>query len=224
VTVQDLVIAGIGGMAREAHQMVADINVEVRTWNLLGFLDDDPAMVGTSVHELPVLGGREWLISRSNVAVVLGIGKSPARRVFNQRVAADAGNDIATLIHPSANVGARVEIGAGSIICQGVVITTDAHLGRCVIANVSSTLAHDDLVADYVTIAPGAHVAGAVRLDEGADLGIGCTINQGLTVGRWSIVGACAAVVQDVPPNSTVVGVPAREIKQRPDGWHEVGT
>jgi serine acetyltransferase len=31
-------------------------------------------------------------------------------------------------------------------------------------------------------------------------------------------------VVHNVHPNSTVVGVPAREIKQRPDGWHEVGT
>jgi sugar O-acyltransferase (sialic acid O-acetyltransferase NeuD family) len=224
VTVRGLVIAGVGGMAREAHQIVVDINDEDRTWNVLGFLDDDPARVGTSVHELPVLGGREWLMSRSNLAVVVAIGKSPARRLFDQEVAANAEIEIATLIHPSADVGARVEIGAGSIICQGVVITTDARVGRCVIANVSSTLAHDDVVADYVTVAPGAHIAGAVHLDEGADLGIGCTVNQGLTVGRWSIVGAGAAVVQDVPPNSTVVGVPAREIKQRPDGWHEVGT
>jgi sugar O-acyltransferase (sialic acid O-acetyltransferase NeuD family) len=224
VTVRGLVIAGVGGMAREAHQIVVDINDEDRSWNLLGFLDDDPARVGTSVHELPVLGGREWLMSRSNLAVVVAIGKSPARRLFDQEVAANAEIEIATLIHPSADVGARVEIGAGSIICQGVVITTDARVGRCVIANVSSTLAHDDVVADYVTVAPGAHIAGAVHLDEGADLGIGCTVNQGLTVGRWSIVGAGAAVVQDVPPNSTVVGVPAREIKQRPDGWHEVGT
>jgi sugar O-acyltransferase (sialic acid O-acetyltransferase NeuD family) len=224
VNVRDLVIAGVGGMAREARQIVDDINSDGRRWNILGFLDDDPDREGTAVHELAVLGGRGWLTSRSNVTVVLGIGKSTYRRAFDRWIAGNGGNEIATLIHPSADVGARVEIGAGSIICQGVVITTDAHLGRCVIANVSSTLAHDDVVGDYVTIAPGAHIAGAVHLEEGADLGIGCTVNQGLTVGRWSIVGAGAAVVQDVPPNSTVVGVPAREIKQRPDGWHEVGT
>jgi sugar O-acyltransferase (sialic acid O-acetyltransferase NeuD family) len=224
VTVKDLVIAGIGGMAREARQIADDINADGRRWNILGFLDDDPDREGTPVHEFAVLGGRGWLTSRSRVAVALGIGKSPYRRPFDRWLEANGGNEIATLIHPSADVGARVEIGAGSLICQGVVITTDARLGRCVIVNVSSTLAHDDVVADYVTIAPGAHIAGAVHLDEGADLGIGCTVNQGLTVGRWSIVGAGAAVVQDVPPNSTVVGVPAREIKQRPDGWHEVGT
>jgi sugar O-acyltransferase (sialic acid O-acetyltransferase NeuD family) len=224
VTVEDLVIAGVGGMAREARQIVDDINSDGERWNILGFLDDDPNREGTSVHEMAVLGGRGWLTSRSKVTVVLGIGKSSYRRAFDRWIAANGGNEIATLIHPSAAVGARIEIGAGSIICQGVVITTDARVGRCVIANVSSTLAHDDLVADYVTIAPGAHIAGAVHLEAGADLGIGCTVNQGLTVGRWSIVGAGAAVVQDVLPNSTVVGVPAREIKQRPDGWHEVGT
>jgi sugar O-acyltransferase (sialic acid O-acetyltransferase NeuD family) len=224
VTARDLVIVGIGGMAREARQIVDDINADSRSWNLLGFLDDDPAVEGTFVDELPLLGGREWLTLQGKVAVVLGIGKSTHRRAFDGWIQANAGNETTTLIHPSASVGDSVEIGAGSLICQGVVITTDARLGRCVILNVSSTLAHDDVVADYVTIAPGAHIAGAVHLDEGADLGIGCTINQGLTVGRWSIVGAGAAVVQDVPPNSTVVGVPAREIKQRPDGWHGVST
>jgi sugar O-acyltransferase (sialic acid O-acetyltransferase NeuD family) len=220
----DLVIVGVGGMAREARQIVDDLNSDSRRWNILGFLDDDPDREGTSVHELAVLGGRGWLIPRSKVAVVLGIGKSAYRRAFDRWIVASAENEIATLIHPSASIGSRVAIGAGSIICQGVVITTDARLGRCIIANVSSTLAHDDVAANYVTIAPGAHIAGAVHLDEGADLGIGCTVNQGLTVGSWSTVGAGAAVVRDVPPNSTVVGVPAREIKQRPDGWYEVGT
>jgi sugar O-acyltransferase (sialic acid O-acetyltransferase NeuD family) len=224
VTARDLVIVGVGGMAREARQIVDDINADGLTWNVLGFLDDDPDREGDPVHELTVLGRRGWLTSRSDVTVVLGIGKSAYRRAFDGWMAATTGNEIATLVHPSASVGDRVEIGAGSIICQGVVITTDAGIGRCAIANVSSTLAHDDVVGDYVTIAPGVHIAGAVHLDEGADLGIGCNVNQGLTVGRWSIVGAGAAVVQDVPPNSTAVGVPAREIKQRPDGWHEAET
>jgi len=41
-----------------------------------------------------------------------------------------------------------------------------------------------------------------------------------LRVGEWSIVGAGAAVVKDVPPNVTVVGIPARVMRTRPEGWH----
>jgi sugar O-acyltransferase (sialic acid O-acetyltransferase NeuD family) len=222
MSVRDLVIVGVGGMAREAHELVEDINAERQTWNALGFLDDDPDLEGTSVHELPVLGGREWLLDHPDVSLVLGIGKSADRRAFDRWVDMKSGNEIASLVHPFADIGRRVEIGPGSIICPGVVITTDVRIGRGVIVNIATTLSHDDVVDDHVTIAPGAHVAGTVHLEEGADLGIGCTINQGLTVGRWSIVGAGAAVIRDVPPNATVVGVPAREIKRRPEGWHEV--
>jgi acetyltransferase-like isoleucine patch superfamily enzyme len=39
-------------------------------------------------------------------------------------------------------------------------------------------------------------------------------------VGRWSILGAGAVVTRPVPENCTAVGVPARVIKQRPEGWH----
>ena len=36
-----------------------------------------------------------------------------------------------------------------------------------------------------------------------------------VSVGAWTIVGAGAAVVRDLPANVTAVGVPARVIKQR---------
>jgi acetyltransferase-like isoleucine patch superfamily enzyme len=39
-------------------------------------------------------------------------------------------------------------------------------------------------------------------------------------IGPWTIVGAGAAVTGDLPANCTAVGVPARPIKTRPDGWH----
>ena len=75
-------------------------------------------------------------------------------------------------------------------------------------------------VDDYVTIAPGATLSGAVRVGEGADLGTRCTAIQGIAIGAWSVVGAGAVLTAAVAPNVTVVGIPAKIIKSRAAGWH----
>ena len=40
-------------------------------------------------------------------------------------------------------------------------------------------------------------------------------------LGRWSTIGAGCTVIHDVPPDTTVVGVPGRTVKTRMAGWHE---
>jgi serine acetyltransferase len=38
-------------------------------------------------------------------------------------------------------------------------------------------------------------------------------------VGRWTIVGAGAVVLKELPSNVTAVGVPARIVEVREEGW-----
>jgi len=45
-------------------------------------------------------------------------------------------------------------------------------------------------------------------------MGIGSTAIQGVRVGAGTTVGAGAAVVDDLPPGCTAVGVPARPVKE----------
>jgi len=45
-------------------------------------------------------------------------------------------------------------------------------------------------------------------------IGIGAAIRQQITIGDYSVVGAGAVVVKDVPPGVVVIGVPARECKK----------
>jgi acetyltransferase-like isoleucine patch superfamily enzyme len=51
-------------------------------------------------------------------------------------------------------------------------------------------------------------------IKKGASIGSNATILCGITIGENSIVGAGSVVVKDVPPNSIVVGNPARVLKK----------
>jgi serine O-acetyltransferase len=102
-------------------------------------------------------------------------------------------------IHPGAKIGRRFFIDHG----MGVVIGETAEI-------------HDD-----VTIYQGVTLGGTSRskekrhptVDDGALIGVDATILGPVTIGRNSKVGAGAVVVNDVPPNSTVVGIPGRVVE-----------
>ncbi len=218
---RDIVIFGTGGFAREVHQLIEDINATGQQWYCRGFLDGDAGKHGQSVHGLPVLGGIEYLGTEADdVQVVVAVGNPALRRKVVAAIGAGSGNRFATLVHPRAWVGNRVTIGAGSMLCAGVLVTTDIAIGEHAIVNIGSTIGHDASIGNYVTIAPTVNVSGAVQVGEGVDLGTGSTVIQGRRIGPWSIVGAGSVVVKDVEANVTVVGAPAKMIKTRPIDWH----
>ena len=49
--IRELLIIGAGGTSREIAGVVDDINRRESHWNLLGFLDDDPARVALAIAE-----------------------------------------------------------------------------------------------------------------------------------------------------------------------------
>ncbi|MFW8625426.1 acetyltransferase [Deinococcus sp. ME38] len=215
-----IVIVGTGGHAREIHELIEDINTVAPTWEIMGWLDSNAAAHGTTVHDLPVLGDVDWLQANPDVYVTVAIGAPPVRRRVVERVRAIGHTRFATLIHPTALIGRRVEIGEGTVICAGVITSTDYRLGQHVLINRMATVAHDDDLHDFVTIAPSAVISGNVTIGEGTDLGTNATVNQGVEIGAWTIVGSGAVVTKSLPANCTAVGAPAKPIKERPEGWH----
>jgi len=207
----NLVIVGAGGFGREVLDVVSAVNKKSESWNFLGFVaDGSPSPDLLDALNVKWLGSvDEVLQSTQPASYVVGIGSPADRRRVSEKFDI-AGWQAATLIHPSATIGADVEISLGSVICSHVSITTHVRLGCHVHVNLNSTIGHDCLIGDFVTINPLVAVSGDVELGSGVTMGTHSSILQGLQVGANSTVGAGAVVVKDVPANTTVVGVPAR--------------
>ncbi|MBK9072031.1 MAG: acetyltransferase [Myxococcales bacterium] len=214
----DVVIIGVGGMGREALQWAREQTAQAPfadPLNVIGFVDDDSAKHGTLVHGTAVLGDVAWLAQeasrRGGLGAVLAIGNPTAKRAIVQRLAA-APLAWPVLVHHTALVGEGVSLGRGTIICPLSTITVDVRMGAFCTVNVHVNVAHDVVLEDYVTLAPGVMVSGGAYLHEGCDLGTGAVVIPTAHVGAWSVVGAGATVVKHVPPGCTAIGTPARPI------------
>lgn len=203
---RDLVIVGAGGFARETAAAAT------AAWRVLGFVDDDPALHGTTRSGLPILGEVKSVLDLPDAAVVVCVG-NPRNYVARQRIVERLSlpaERYATVVHPAAQIGAGSTVGPGSVLLAGTVLTADVTVGSHVAVMPQAVLTHDDRIGDYVTIASGVRLGGGAVLDTGAYVGAGALIREGVTVGAWSLVGMGSVVLRDVPAGQVWAGNPAR--------------
>ena len=189
-------------------------------YDVVALLDPDPARIGDSVLDVPVLGGDELLVRQYDDGVrhaFIGLGGADDTdaRVRLYELARAHGFDVISVVHPSAVVSPSAELGPGATVLARAVVGADCRLGENVTINTAAVVEHDSRIGDHVHIATGALLASGVEIEAATHVGIGACVRQGIHIGARSIVGAGAVVVDDVEPEVVVVGVPARVLRRR---------
>ena len=205
---------GAGGHA----EVIIEILRSTGLWDLVGLLDSNEKLHGTSIAGVPVVGGDDLLEALAAKGVceafigVGGFGASACRRELFLR-AQVAGMDFPVIIHERAWISPSARLGAGSVVMAGSVVNTSAILGENVIVNTSASIDHHCRIGDFVHVAPGAVIAGRVEIGEEVQIGAGAVIRDGVRIGRRSVVGAGATVVSEIAENKLALGTPAREVR-----------
>ncbi|RBL99660.1 acetyltransferase [Glutamicibacter soli] len=207
-----VLLLAASGLARETLESIR----QTGDHQVLGILDDNAALHGTSVNGVPVLGGLDLAVRRSE-KLLLCAGKGASRAAIARRL--DLPEErYATHISAHAVLGGSVSVGAGSIILAGTVATSDVRIGRHVVLMPRVVLTHDDVLEDFATLAAGATLAGTVHVGSEAYLGTNSTVRENLRIGRGAVLGMAAALITDLPAGQTWAGNPARPLDSRIPG------
>ncbi len=209
-----VVIVGASGFAREVLDIFVTCREHKQDLEVLGFIVDEKyGRPGDLVNDKPILGDFSWLAERAKeVAVCMGVG-DPGLRLKLVTRCRKLEARYCGVIHPQCLMTKWMEIGTGTVIAAGCIFTNHIVLGDFVQINLACTIGHDVKLGDFATLAPGVNVSGNVTIGVGAYVGTGANIIEKVTIGDWSVIGAGATIIKDVPPNTTVVGVPGRIVR-----------
>ena len=152
---KDIAICGAGGLGRETVLLLRQINSRSREWNLRGFYDD-AVKKGTSIDNLPVLGGVDDLNHVTEpLNLVVAISDSSSRKAVASRIV-NPNIHFPVIIHPSCQTGDNEnQFGKGCILTAGVILTTGIQLEDFVILNLTTTVGHDVRIGKFSSIMPG---------------------------------------------------------------------
>ena len=211
---KDIIVIGAGGCALEVLGIIEHINQVSAEWNILGIVDDNPELKGSSVCKYPVLGSTDVLNIRSGeIYAVCGIGKPSIREKIPEKI---SNPDILfpVLIDPSAVIADDAELGEGVVIGAGVLCEKKCKIGNQVMVNSHSIVGHESVINNYSMVHLGSNIAGHVEIGECCEIGMGTNIIQQLKIGAHSMSGAGSVIVRDVPENCLVAGVPAKILRE----------
>ncbi|NSW57414.1 MAG: acetyltransferase [Armatimonadetes bacterium] len=214
----DVVVLGAGGLGVEVAEAVQAAIDDGADFNLLGFLDDRDELQGTQIIGLPIVGKGDWIAGHPQVRVIPGIGHPRSRFRAVQRLTA-IGATWETVVHPAAQFSRSATIGTGSVVLAGAIVSARVVMGDFTLLYYLASAAHDTVMQDFASAMPQAALSGSVTVGTGTFIGVHAAVRQGVRVGEWTILGAGAVAVKDVPPLCVAMGVPAapRKTYDTPD-------
>jgi len=214
----DIYVLCAGGHARVAIDILTANGRKPK-----GLIDKNPELYGSSVLNVPVIGGEEVILSLDNSGVVLvnALGNRPGNGKSNLRARRDLferfklrGFQFDSVVSADASLSNSSKLEEGCHALTRTIIHTGSSLGANSILNTGASIDHDCIIGPHSHIAPWAVLCGGVCVGEECHIGARAVLLPGISIGDGAVVGAGSVVIDDVEPGLTVAGNPAHPVLQ----------
>lgn len=207
---KNICIFGTGGFGRETYCCLIDAmkaegkDAAASTCFMVG----DEHFTTSEVMGIQVI--RQSAFTPENYDVVVAIGDPAARKKVVTSLPANT--TYATIIHPNVVMSSWVQIGEGSIITAGTILTCNITIGKHAHLNLHTTIGHDCVIGDYFTTAPAANISGNCTLGNQVYIGTNVAVKQGVNIPSDTTVGMGAVVVKDITTAGVYIGNPLKQL------------
>lgn len=210
---KNLLIIGVGGLAREVYGHTKNSKGYGTAWTIKGFLDGNVRLEEKEYELLdaPLYGNVENYQIEEEDVFICAIA-NPKVKMLLTKMIEDRGGTFINLIHHTAIISHRAMIGRGVVICQFVTVSCDANIGNHVLINLASEIGHDASVGEYSSLMSYVDITGNVSVGKGTYWGSGSRALPHSKIENNSTVGAGSVVLKKVKENQTVFGIPAMPI------------
>ena len=209
-----LVCLGAVPEAVRIYDKIREIN---STIELLGFLDNDERKWGKKLLNYPIFGGISKIseLNQDDVFFCNLVTHDAVTRYETSLEMIKEGAKLTNFLHPNIDLN-LVQLGIGNYIQESVILQANVGIGNNSSIHIGSLIGHETKIGNSVFIAHGCNLSGSACVEDGVFMGTGVSVVPNIIIGKWSIIGAGAVILSDIPPYSVVVGNPGTIIKNTP--------
>jgi sugar O-acyltransferase (sialic acid O-acetyltransferase NeuD family) len=144
--------------------------------------------------------------------IIVAIGDSKVRENIVNKLPKNT--KYFTFIHPSAQIHSDdVEIGEGSVICAGSILTTNIKIGKHSQLDRNTNIGHDCIIGDFFRTSPGSIISGNCNIGKHVYFGTNSSVREKIKICDNVTIGLNSGVVKDINEEGIYVGTPSKKIK-----------
>jgi sugar O-acyltransferase (sialic acid O-acetyltransferase NeuD family) len=210
---KNLLIIGARGFGRKVFSLAETSIGYNKDFIIKGFLDDYTIALDDFDNYPEIVSSVEDYIVQDNDVFVCALGDVVWKKKYIEMILKKGGK-FTNLIHPSCIINTNVQLGVGNIFFNGVTICNDSIINNFISIQSNTVVGHDTKIEDFCHINSFSFTGGYSIIHNEVTLHTRATVLPRIQVYQKSIVGAGAVVNKNVLEGTTVVGVPAKPIKE----------
>jgi sugar O-acyltransferase (sialic acid O-acetyltransferase NeuD family) len=137
-----------------------------------------------------------------------------ARQAHCKRMLDHGFSNFPALVDPQSVIPPSAYLGRGCFINAGAILGAAVEMDDFALVNRAASIGHHSVIETCAVIGPGATLASNCRIGQGAMIGAGAVLAPGVKIGAGAVVAAGAVVHREVSAGVTVLGNPARVVRQ----------